>query len=314
MDKIYDVIIIGAGPGGLAAGLYAGRANLSTLIIEKGQGGGQIAETDSIENYPGQLLEGETGITLTERMAAQCEAFGCERVRETVKKLTLNEEIKTVTCRKKEFKAKTVILATGANPRPIGCLNEALFKGAGVSYCATCDGNFFKDKEVFVVGGGDAAVEEAMYLTKFAKKVSVIHRRNELRAAKSIQDRAFKNEKMHFIWDSVVEELDGDGMLQKMVVRNVKTDEKTTYTADPEDGMFGVFGFIGRIPNTKICTDTGLTMTEQGYIPTDEEMRTNLPGVYAVGDIRVKTLRQVITAAADGAIAAIQAEKYIAEG
>ncbi len=311
MSEMYDVIIIGAGPAGLAAGLYAGRACLKTLIIEKGEDGGQIAQTDSIENYPGQVLEGENGITLTERMTKQCEMFGCERVRDTVKKLDLENEIKTIKCRKGEYQAKTVIIATGANPRPIGCKGEGLFKGVGVSYCATCDANFFKDLEVFVVGGGDAAVEEAIYLTKFARKVSVIHRRDELRAAKSIQQKAFKNEKMHFIWDSVVEELDGDGVLQKMVVRNVKTGELTTYEADPAEGRFGVFGFIGRIPNSKILAGTGLELNEAGYIPTDDEMRTNLPGVFAAGDIRVKTLRQVVTAAADGAIAAVQAEKYI---
>ena len=215
--------------------------------------------------------------------------------------------------RKGVYETKTVILATGANPRPIGCKGEDLFKGTGVSYCATCDANFFRGLEVFVVGGGDAAVEEAMYLTKFARKVSVIHRRDELRAAKSIQERAFKNEKMHFIWDSVVDELDGDGVLQKMTVRNVKTGELTTYEADPEEGRFGVFGFIGRIPNSKIFQNTGLAMNEAGYIPTDEEMRTNLPGVYAAGDIRVKSLRQVVTAVSDGAIAAVNAEKYITE-
>ncbi len=311
MGKIYDVIILGAGPGGLAAGLYAGRARLSTLIIEKSQDGGQIAITDSIENYPGQVLEGESGPSLIARMTKQCEKFGCERAADTVKSVELQGDIKTVTCVKETYQAKTVIIATGAYPRPIGCKGEQEFMGKGVSYCATCDANFFEDLEVFVVGGGDAAVEEAMYLTKYARKVTVIHRRNELRAAKSIQERAFKNDKLFFMWDSVVVELDGDEILQKMTVKNVKTGELTTYEADEDDGLFGVFGFIGRVPNSEIFKDTGLEMDAAGYIPTDADMHTNIPGVYAVGDIRVKSLRQVVTAAADGAIAAVQVDKYI---
>ena len=313
MGKVYDVIIIGAGPGGLTAGLYAGRAKLSTLIIEKGQDGGQIATTDEIENYPGQNLEGETGPSLSERMAKQCEKFGCERVNDSIRSADFSGEIKKVTGTKDTYEGKTVIIATGANPRPIGCAGEQEFAGRGVSYCATCDANFFQGLEVFVVGGGDAAVEEAMYLTKFARKVTVIHRRDELRAAKSIQERAFRNDKLFFLWDSVVEELGGDGLLQKLTVRNVKTGELTTYEADEKDGLFGVFGFIGRIPNTELFRECGLTLNEAGYIPTDEEMHTNLDGVFAVGDIRVKSLRQVVTAAADGAIAAVQAEKYINE-
>ena len=182
----------------------------------------------------------------------------------------------------------------------------------GVSYCATCDANFFEDFEVFVVGGGDSAVEEAMYLTKFARKVTLIHRRNELRAAKSIQERAFKNDKLHFMWDTVVEKLEGDDILQKMTVKNVKTGEETVIEADEDDGMFGLFGFIGMLPNSELYNDTGLEM-DHGYIPTDADMHTNIPGVFAAGDIRVKSLRQVVTAAADGAIAATQAEHYINE-
>ena len=185
--------------------------------------------------------------------------------------------------------------------------------GKGVSYCATCDANFFEGFEVYVVGGGDSAVEEAMYLTKFARKVTIIHRRDELRAAKSIQEKAFKNEKLHFMWDTVVEEVGGDGILSEMTVKNVKTGELTKIVADEDDGMFGVFGFIGTLPNSKIYEGTGLEMDERGYIPTDADMHTNIPGVFAAGDIRVKSLRQVVTAAADGAIAATQAEKYINE-
>ena len=313
MSKVYDVLILGAGPAGLAAGLYAGRARLSTLIVEKGQDGGQIAITDEIQNYPGQSLEEESGPSLIARMTKQCENFGCERASDTIKEAVLDGPVKKLVGTKDTYEGKTLIIATGAYPRPIGCKGEKEFMGKGVSYCATCDANFFEDFEVFVVGGGDAAVEEAMYLTKFARKVTIIHRRDQLRAAKSIQERAFKNDKLFFMWDSVVEELSGDEILQKMVVRNVKTGELTTYEADEDDGMFGVFGFIGRIPNSDLFKDSGLAMNEAGYIPTDDDMHTNLPGVFAAGDIRVKSLRQVVTAAADGAIAATQAEKYLNE-
>ncbi len=313
MDKIYDVIVLGAGPGGLAAGLYSGRARLSTLIIEKGRDGGQIAITNDIENYPGQVLEGESGPSLVDRMTKQCENFGCERAADTIKSVELDGDVKVLTGAKDTYKGKTLIIATGAYPRPIGCKGEQEYMGKGVSYCATCDANFFEDLEVYVVGGGDAAVEEAMYLTKFARKVTIIHRRDELRAAKSIQERAFKNDKLHFMWDTVVEELGGDEILQTMKVKNLKTGEETVYEADEDDGLFGVFGFIGRVPNSAMFQDTGLEMDRAGYIPTDEDMHTNIPGVFAAGDVRVKSLRQVVTAAADGAIAATQAEKYINE-
>ena len=313
MDHIYDVIILGAGPAGLSAGLYAGRSRLDTLIIEKGQAGGQIINTDEIENYPGQIVEGETGVSLVRRMYEQTEQFGAEHVRDTITDVELNGEIKVLTGEKDTYQAKNIIIATGAYARPIGCKGEKEFMGKGVSYCATCDANFFEDFEVYVVGGGDSAVEEAMYLTKFARKVTIIHRRDELRAAKSIQEKAFKNEKLHFMWDTVVEEVGGDGILSEMTVKNVKTGELTKIVADEDDGMFGVFGFIGTLPNSKIYEGTGLEMDERGYIPTDAGMHTNIPGVFAAGDIRVKSLRQVVTAAADGAIAATQAEKYINE-
>ena len=311
MNNIYDVVILGAGPAGLAAGLYAGRSCLKTLIIEKGQDGGQIAITDEIENYPGQIVEGESGPSLIARMSEQAKKFGAERVSDVIKSVELEGEVKKLVGAKGEYYGKCVILATGAFPRPIGCKNEGKFVGKGISFCATCDANFFEDFEVFVVGGGDSAVEEAMYLTKFARKVSIIHRRDELRAAKSIQEKAFKNPKMNFIWDTVVEEVDGDELLNKMVLKNVKTGELTTYEADEEDGLFGLFGFIGMIPNSGLFE--GIIDMDRGYIKTDDNMRTNIPGVYAAGDIRVKSLRQVVTAAADGAIAAMQAEKYLAE-
>ena len=312
MSKIYDVIILGAGPGGLAAGLYAGRSRLSTLVIEKGQDGGQIAITDDIENYPGQIVEGESGPSLIARMTQQVEKFGAERVSDTINAVDFSGEIKILKSAKAEYQAKNVIIATGAYARPIGCKGEAAFRGKGVSYCATCDANFFEDLEVFVVGGGDSAVEEAMYLTKFARKVTIIHRRNELRAAKSIQEKAFANPKIEFFWDSVVEEVGGDDILQWMKVKNVKTGEVKTVEADEEDGMFGVFGFIGTVPNSKIFEGI-IDMDERGYIKTDENMHTNIPNVYAVGDVRIKSLRQVVTAAADGAIAAVQVERSMSD-
>ena len=312
MSKVYDVIILGAGPGGLAAGLYAGRSRLSTLVIEKGQDGGQIAITDDIENYPGQMVEGESGPSLIARMTQQVEKFGAERVADTINAVDFSGEIKILKSAKNEYQAKNVIIATGAYARPIGCKGEAEFRGKGVSYCATCDANFFEDLEVFVVGGGDSAVEEAMYLTKFARKVTIIHRRDELRAAKSIQEKAFANPKIEFFWDSVVEELGGDDILQWMKVKNVKTGEVRTVEADEEDGMFGVFGFIGTVPNSKLFEGL-LDMDERGYIRTDEDMHTNIPNVYAVGDVRIKSLCQVVTAAADGAIAAVQVERSLSD-
>ena len=311
MSKVYDVIILGAGPAGLTAGLYAGRARLSTLIIEKGQDGGQIAMTDEIENYPGQMVEGESGQSLIARMAQQAQKFGAERVSDLIQRVELQGEVKKVVGAKGEYLAKTVIVAAGAFPKPIGCKNEGKFLGKGISFCATCDGSFFEDFEVYVVGGGDSAVEEALFLTKFARKVTIIHRRSELRAAKSIQEKAFANPKIAFMWDTVVDEVCGDELMDSMIVKNVKTGELTRIEADPDDGIFGLFGFIGYNPNSALLE--GQVELNNGYIVTDEEMRTNIPGVFAAGDIRVKSLRQVITAAADGAIAAVQCEKYLAE-
>ena len=230
---------------------------------------------------------------------------------DTVKEVELEGPVKKIVCNKETYEAKAVIIASGASPALIGCPGEAEFTGKGVSYCATCDAAFFEDFEVFVVGGGDAAVEEAMYLTKFARKVTIIHRRDELRAAKSIQEKAFKNEKLEFMWNTVVKELKGDGILSSMVVENVKTGEQTEIVADEDDGIFGVFVFIGFKPATAVFE--GKVEMERGYIVTDQEMRTNVPGVYAAGDCRVKELRQVVTAAADGAIAAWQAARYVDE-
>ncbi len=309
MSKVYDVIILGGGPAGLTAGLYAGRSRLSTLIIEKGQDGGQIAITDEIENYPGQMVEGESGPSLIARMTEQAKKFGAERCSDVIKSVDLSGDVKKLVGAKGEYEAKCVIIATGAFPKPIGCENEGKFTGKGISFCATCDASFFEDFEVYVVGGGDSAVEEAMYLTKFARKVTIIHRRDELRAAKSIQEKAFANPKIAFMWDSVVVKVDGDELLNTMTVKNTKTGELTEVKADEDDGLFGLFGFIGYNPNSQLFE--GVLDMEHGYIKTDDNMHTSIPGVFAAGDIRVKSLRQVVTAAADGAIAAMQAEHYV---
>ncbi|SHH60373.1 thioredoxin reductase (NADPH) [Sporobacter termitidis DSM 10068] len=306
---VYDVIIIGAGPAGLSAGLYAGRSRLKTLIIERAQDGGQIAITDEIENYPGSLPEHESGKSLVARMAGQAKSFGAERLADVVKSVSLEGGIKKVACAKGTFEARAVIIATGAHPRPIGCENEGRFIGKGISFCATCDAAFFEGMEVFVAGGGDSAVEEALYLTKFARKVTIVHRRDALRAAKSIQEKAFKNDKIHFLWNSVIVSVDGDGVMSSMKVKDTRTGVVTEFQADEDDGMFGLFGFLGYVPNSELFQ--GLLPLESGYIRTDEDMHTGIPGVFAAGDIRVKSLRQVVTATADGAIAAMQAERYI---
>ena len=310
MSEIYDVIIIGAGPGGLAAGLYAARARMKTLILEKEKAGGQIVTTDEVANYPGSV-ENASGPSLIARMVEQADEFGAERKLDTIKEVELNGEIKVLKGEKGEYKAKSIIIATGARPRPIGCPGEKELTGRGVAYCATCDAAFFEDMEVYVVGGGDSAVEEAIYLTKFARKVTIVHRRDELRAAKSIQEKAFKNEKIDFLWNSTITELKGDGLLESMVVKNTVTGEETEIHANEDDGTFGVFVFVGYTPETKLFD--GLITMEGGYIKTDDDMKTNIPGVFAAGDCRVKSLRQVVTATADGAIAAVQAEKYINE-
>ncbi len=308
MSKIYDVIILGGGPAGLSAGLYAGRARMDTLILEKEKEGGLIIQTEEVDNYPG-AIEGETGPSLIDKMIDQVNRFHAERVIDTITEVQLEGEIKVLKGKKDSYQAKSVIITTGAKPRLIGCPGETKFIGKGVSYCATCDAAFFEDLEVFVVGGGDTAVEEAIFLTKFARKVNIVHRRDELRAAKSIQEKAFKNEKIHFIWDSQVDEIKGEGLVNGVVIKNRKTGEVTDIKADEEEGLLGVFVFIGYDPMTELFE--GILDMEDGYIITDEDMRTNIPGVFAAGDVRKKTLRQVVTAVSDGAIAAVVAEKYL---
>jgi thioredoxin reductase (NADPH) len=309
MEDLYDVVIIGAGPAGLAAGLYSSRARMKTLILEKEKAGGQIVTTNEVANYPGSIADA-TGPILVARMVEQAEEFGAVRIKDEIVKVEFKDKIKVVTGEKGVYKSKVVIIATGASPRYLGVQGERELTGKGVSYCATCDADFFTDLEVYVIGGGDTAVEEAMYLTKFARKVTVVHRRDELRAAKSIREKAFKNEKMAFIWDSVVEEIKGDGIVETLVLKNKKTGELTEIDAAEEDGTFGIFPFVGYIPKSELFKEL-LETDKGGYIMTDPDMKTEIPGVFAAGDIRHKSLRQVVTAVADGAIAAVQAEKYI---
>ena len=307
---LYDLIIIGGGPAGLSAGLYAARSRLNTLIIERDIDGGQIASTAEVENYPGSVLNA-TGPILVARMVEQALGFGAQKVSDEIVEVDFSDKIKIVKGKKEEYQGKTIIIATGAVPRLIGCPGEKELTGRGVSYCATCDGPFFEDLEVFVMGGGDSAVEEAIYLSKFARKVTIIHRRDELRAAKSIQEKAFANPKIDFMWDTVITEVKGEGMLESFIVKNVKTGVEKEIFPDDEDGAFGIFVYVGHLPSTELFKD--IIEMDRGYIITNDNMETNVPGIYAAGDNRVKSLRQVVTAAADGAIAAVQAEKYIEE-
>ncbi|NLK72427.1 MAG: thioredoxin-disulfide reductase [Clostridiales bacterium] len=309
MENIYDVIIIGAGPAGLAAGIYAARARMKTLIVEKGIPGGLIVNTNEIENYPG-AEENATGPSLTERMKEQADEFGAEFITDEIVQIDLNNDIKKLTGRVGTYQSKSVIIAAGAYPKTIGCKGEREHIGQGVSYCATCDGSFYTGLEVIVVGGGDAALEEAIFLTRFARKVTIVHRRDKFRAAKSIQEKAMKNEKINIRWNTIVEEINGDGIVESVIFKDTVTGEITEKKADPADGIMGVFVFVGYKPYTEIFKEA-IGTDPHGYVITDEKMQTNIKGVFAAGDIRVKPLRQVVTAVSDGAIATVEAEKYI---
>jgi len=309
MSNVYDVVIIGAGPAGLSAGLYAARAKMSTLVLEKSKAGGQIVTTDEVANYPGSIPDA-TGPSLTARMVEQCDEFGVERKKEAVTNVEVEGDIKVITTEAGTYEAKSIIVATGATPRKMGVPGEKEFTGKGVSYCATCDADFFTDFEVFVIGGGDTAVEEAIFLTKFARKVTIVHRRDEFRAAKSIVEKAMKNDKIQVIWNTVVEEIKGDGIVESIVFKNRETGEVTEHHAHEDDGTFGTFVFVGYLPNTDVFKGK-IELDPTGYVITDENMKTNVEGVFGAGDVRVKSLRQVVTATADGAIASVQAEKYI---
>ncbi|MCI5675346.1 MAG: thioredoxin-disulfide reductase [Ezakiella sp.] len=309
---MYDILIIGGGPAGLAAGLYASRAKLKAVILEREKAGGQIAITDEVANYPGSIEEA-SGPSLIKRMKEQAEGFGAEFVIDEVKELELDGKVKKAICKDKTYEGKAVIIATGASPRYIGCPGEAEFTGRGVSYCATCDAAFFEDFQVYVVGGGDSALEEAMYLSKFARQVTVVYRKDKenMKAAKSIQEKAFKNPKIDFMFNKNVVEIKGEGLVNSMIIEDTVSGEREEIFADENDGTFGIFVFIGFVPKNNLVE--GKLNMENGYIVTDDNMKTNIPGVFAAGDNRLKSLRQVVTATADGAIAATQAEKYIEE-
>jgi len=299
----YDVIIVGGGPAGFTAALYASRASLKTLLIERFFSGGQMATTEIMENYPG-FEQPINGLDLAMQMEAQAKRFGAEVVFDEVTEVDLEGDVKTVKTAYSKFQGKTVILSMGASPRALGVKGEGMFKGRGVSYCATCDGALFKDEEVAIIGGGDTAVEDANYLSRMCKKVYIVHRRDELRAVKVLQEKAFNNPKIEIVWDSVPDGILGNDTVEKLIVKNVKSEDLTTLN------VAGVFVAIGSKPNTKLVAEK-IKMSDYGYILTDEYMKTNIPGVFACGDIREKPLRQVVTAASDGAIAAFFAEKHI---
>ena len=299
----FDTVILGGGPAGLSAGIYASRGAISTAIVDINMFGGQPSNYLELENYPGFSVVG--GYDLMEKFEEHADKFGVQKFpMMEIEKIDLKSNPKVILTKDTEFRAKSVIIATGAQPMKLGVPGEKEFVGRGVSYCAVCDGAFYREKTVAVVGGGNAAVEEAMYLTKFADKVYVIHRRDELRADKIVQERAFKNEKIEFIWDSVVKEILGDDLVHTAVLENVKTKEIKKLPVD------GVFPYIGITPNVEKISGQ-LEQDAGGFIMTDETMKTSLDGVYAAGDVRHTPLRQVITAASDGAIGAVYAVKYI---
>ncbi len=300
-----DLIIIGAGPAGLTAGLYAGRALLKPLILVGQSLGGQAAATSEMENYPG-FPRGVGGMELTQLMAEQAERFGAEIAYEEVTSVDLSAYPFTVTTYGPQFKARSLIITTGASPRKLGVPGEEEFTGHGVSYCATCDGFFYRDKRIVVVGGGDSAVDEGIYLTRFASEVTIVHRRNQLRASQILQERARANEKIRFVWDTVVDEIVGDQMVTGVRMHNVKTGEEVTMPTD------GVFIYAGLIPNTHLFRGQ-LELTPEGYIIADKRQRTSVPGVYAAGDVQDPWFRQTVIAAGAGAAAAIEAERYLAE-
>lgn len=304
---MYDVIILGAGPAGLTAGLYAGRSKLKTLIIEKAIPGGQIATTAFVENYPGSIEEA-SGMGLSDRMYEQAKEF-CEFKTANVTKVDLEGKVKKIYTEDGEvIEAKVVIISTGASHRKLGAKGEDEFANRGVSYCATCDGPFFTGLDIFVVGGGDSALEEALYLTKFAKSVSIIHRRDEFRASQVVVDKVKANDKIKLVLDSVVNEIKGEKDATSIIVENVKTHEISELKSE-DNGPIGVFIFVGYIPQTDIFE--GIIDLDHGYIKTDDDMKTEIEGVFAIGDTRVKSVRQMVTAAGDGCIAAVVANRYL---
>lgn len=298
----YDLVIIGAGPAGMTAGMYAARARMNVLLLEKTVPGGQVLITDWIENYPG-FPEGISGFDLTEKMRVQAEQMDLKIETAEVLSLDVDDDIKKINLKDRSISTKTIIIASGASPKKLG-IGEKNFMGKGVSFCATCDGPFFKDKTVVAVGGGDTAVQEALYLTKFVNKVYLVHRRDELRAAKILQERAFENDKIEMVWDTVATGIEGFFGVEGIKVKNVKTEEERVLKAD------GCFIWVGILPNAEFL-DGQIDTDEWGFVKTDLQMRTNVPGVYAAGDVRDTTLRQITTAVGDAAMASITAEHYI---
>ena len=302
---MYDTIIIGAGPAGMTAALYAARSNLKVALLERGIPGGQMNNTADIENYPGYA--NISGPELAEKMFEPLENLGVEHLFGLVEKIEDRGDFKEVITEDERFEAKTVIIASGANHRHLGVPGEEDYNSRGVSYCAVCDGAFFRDEDLLVVGGGDSAVEEAIFLTRFAKSVTIVHRRDELRAQKVLQDRAFANEKIRFVWDSVVESIHGnERKVTGVTFKNVKTGE----TSQADFG--GIFIYVGLDPVSEFAADLGIT-DEAGWILTDHQMKTSVAGIYAVGDVRQKDLRQITTAVGDGATASQEAYKYLTE-
>lgn len=302
LTMIYDVAIIGAGPAGMTAAVYASRANLTTVMIERGIPGGQMVNTEEIENYPGFVSI--LGPDLSTKMFEHAKQFGAVYQYGDVKGITMENGTKKIQLGNSEVFAKTVIIATGTKYRKLGIKGEDVLAGRGVSWCAVCDGAFFKQKELVVVGGGDSAVEEAIYLTKFAKKVTVIHRRDSFRAQKIIQDRLFANPKIEVLWNHTVEEVRGESKVTSVRIQNVHTGEEEDFPTD------GLFVYVGMDPITEPFQTLGIT-DEHGYIVANEEMETSVPGIYAAGDVRQKRLRQVVTATGDGSLAAQEAYHYI---
>jgi len=303
MPDIHELVIVGSGPAGLTAAVYAGRANLAPIMVEGIGAGGQLMLTTDVENYPG-FPDGIMGPELMEKFRAQAARFGAEYLTTNAERVDFSSAPFGVWAEGREFRARTVIISTGATARMLGLPSEPRLLGHGLSTCATCDGFFFKGETIAVVGGGDSALEEATFLTKFASKVYLIHRRDSLRASKIMQERAFKNEKVEFVWDSVPVGLVGDTMLEGVRVRNVKTDEETTLE------IAGLFVAIGHVPNTSLFVDQ-LDMDENGYLVTTTGSRTNIDGVFAAGDVADHVYRQAITAAGTGCMAAIDAERWL---
>lgn len=305
---MYDCIIIGAGPAGISAGIYAARSGMKTIIIEKGTPGGLIAKTDEIANYPG-AEDVPTGPALIERMVKQAKSFGAEFITDTVVNVDFSNTTKVVVGENNTYEGKSVIIATGSNPRLLDVPGEKEFTGKGIAYCATCDAPFFQGLDIYVVGSGEAAVEEAMYLTKFGRSVTLLVRKDKLSVAKSIEEKAFKCENLNIMWNVEVESFEGAGILGAMNIVNNKTGEKTKIVPREGDMIFGVFIFIGYVPESSIFE--GKIETNRNYVVSDGSMKTNVEGVFVAGDVRVKELRQVVTAVNDGAIAAVNAGKYV---